>query len=142
MTVPMTRCLNTLDEIMGVPGEGVTPVVAESAKENDRGIQPSNRDVPIGTLTPFVSIPPGTSGRGPRNAAAVDNPRRTRQCGRQRITDIDSAVRWAAGPSRPAIWAALFTIGCCGCRVAASQDPEPPERIHIAPKAGRQIVGP
>jgi len=51
VTVPMTRCLNTLDEIMGVPGEGVTPVVAESAKENDRGIQPSNRDVPIGTLT-------------------------------------------------------------------------------------------
>ena len=34
VTVPLIRCLNTLDdEIMGVPGEGCNPVVAESANE-------------------------------------------------------------------------------------------------------------
>ena len=47
--LPLIRCLNTLaDEIMGVPAEGVTRVVAESAEEMTEAL---NRDVPRALTT-------------------------------------------------------------------------------------------
>src|SRR5690349_16200480 len=69
-----SRCLNTLDdEIMGMPTEDVTRSLQRAPRESSRH-STSNRDVPIGTLTIIVTMPPGTSRPRPRTLLPLTIP--------------------------------------------------------------------